>query len=112
MATRKPCALNLQQYPDMAIGADRLFPGNINTGGGGGGGGLDSQIITGQTINSGTTVVAHALGAAPNTVLVFNANGQVQVLQWVPTPGSETTSITITSFVSIANTTVQLSKSA
>lgn len=72
-------------------------------------GGIKSNILTGKTINAGTTDIIHGLGEQPLVVMFYNANGQPQILQWQPKAGSEDTTITVTSFVNLTDITIQLS---
>ncbi len=80
-----------------------------DTSSGGGTSSTDSLIVTGINLIAGNTVVNHTLGVAPQTVTFYNSTGQVQVLQWQPTPGNETTQITVTSFVPLNGVTAMLS---
>lgn len=76
----------------------------------GGGGGSNTDFLTGQTVNNGSTDIAHTLGVAPTTVLFFRSTGEPLILQWQPKPGSETTTITVTNATpTLTGVTIQLS---
>lgn len=77
---------------------------------GGGGGGTTNEILTGQTVNNGSTTIAHTLGAEPKTVLFFRDTGEPLLLQWQPNGANPTTEIDITNAMpQFTGVTIQLS---
>lgn len=95
-----------------ALSVTRVAQGFTSIGGGGGGGGTSSVILTSQSLFVGVTDISHALGAVPLVALFSNSTGQTLVLTWAPKVGSETTMITVTSFVALTGVTIQLSTNA
>lgn len=93
------------------VGVDRLAQGV--TASGGSGGGATTEILTGQTVNNGSTDITHTLGEAPDTVLFFRSTGEPLILQWTPKVGAETTQITVTNAMpQFTGVTIQLAAAA